>query len=238
MPYRTADVPSSPTQDPVAARGRYTARQPIGLSPPRTGARLTAARCLRTANGLQPASDGGGDRAVSESAVTLVVGGAPLASRTADLRAALTAAGWSVIVVRSAAAAWTNPDNADTDGGEGGGQERRRPDVVVACPLTFNTANKIAAGVMDTPATGALCDALGAGVPIVAVPMANTRLWGHPVWATTLTTLRNWGVVLLDPTTGQLGDPRPVDSGTGDAVAAAFDPRWILAAIGPAPSCG
>ena len=85
---------------------------------------------------------------------------------------------------------------------------------------------------------GTLCDALGAGVPIVAVPMANTRLWGHPVWATTLTTLRDWGVVLLDPTTGQLGDPRPVDSGTGDAVAAAFDPRWILAAIGPAPSCG
>ena len=182
---------------------------------------------------------GVGDRAVSGSAVTLVVGGAPLASRTADLRAALTAAGWSVTVVRSAAAAaWTNPDNADTDGGEGGGQERRRPDVVVACPLTFNTANKIAAGVMDTPATGTLCDALGAGVPIVAVPMANTRLWGHPVWATTLTTLRNWGVVLLDPTNGQLGDPRPVDSGTGDAVAAAFDPQWILAAIGPAPSCG
>ena len=109
---------------------------------------------------------------------------------------------------------------------------------MVACPLTFNTANKIAAGVMDTPAAGTLCDALGAGVPIVAVPMANTRLWGHPVWTTTLTALSGWGVVLLDPATGQLGDPRPVDSGTGDAVAAAFDPRWILAAIGPAPSCG
>ena len=181
-----------------------------------------------------------GARAVSGSAVTLVVGGAPLASRAADLRAALATAGWLVTVVRSAAAAaWTSSDNAGTDGdGDGGGQERRRPDVVVACPLTFNTANKIAAGVMDTPATGTLCDALGAGVPIVAVPMANTRLWGHPVWATTLTTLLDWGVVLLDPTDGQLGDPRPVASGTGDAVAAAFDPRWILAAIGPAPSCG
>jgi phosphopantothenoylcysteine synthetase/decarboxylase len=182
--------------------------------------------------------------AVGGSAVTLVVGGAPLASRAADLRAALATAGWSVTIVRSAAAAvWTSPDNADTEGGQGGvgvggGQERRRPDVVVACPLTFNTANKIAAGVMDTPVTGTLCDALGAGVPIVAVPMANTRLWGHPVWATTLTTLRNWGVVLLDPTTGQLGDPRPVASGTGEAIAAAFDPQWILAAIGPAPSCG
>jgi phosphopantothenoylcysteine synthetase/decarboxylase len=194
---------------------------------------------------------GGSVTNVNRSAVTLVVGGAPLASRAADLRAALSTAGWSVTVVRStAAAAWTSPDNpdthADTDAdvsvgvgvGVGDGQERRRPDVVVVCPLTFNTANKITAGVMDTPATGTLCDALGAGVPIIAVPMANTRLWGHPVWATTLTTLQSWGVVLLDPTTGRLGDPRPVDSGTGDAVAAAFDPRWILAAVGPAPSCG
>jgi phosphopantothenoylcysteine synthetase/decarboxylase len=184
---------------------------------------------------------GGGDGTVSGSAVTLVVGGAPLASRTADLRAALATAGWSVTVVRSAAAAaWTSPDNEDTDGDgdESGRQERRRPDIVVACPLTFNTANKIVAGVMDTPVAGTLCDALGAGVPIVAVPMANTRLWGHPVWATTLTTLRAWGVVLLDPTNGQLGDPRPVDSGTGAAVATAFDPQWLLNATGPAPSCG
>ena len=182
---------------------------------------------------------GVGDRAVSGSAVTLVVGGAPLASRAADLRAALTAAGWSVTVVRSAAAAaWTSPDVGDDGGGEGVGRERRRPDVVVACPLTFNTANKIAAGVMDTPATGTLCDALGAGVPIVAVPMANTRLWGHPVWPPPSPPCSAGESCSSTRPTGQLGDPRPVDSGTGDAVAAAFDPRWILAAIGPAPSCG
>jgi phosphopantothenoylcysteine synthetase/decarboxylase len=109
---------------------------------------------------------------------------------------------------------------------------------VVACPSTFNTANKIVVRVLDTPSTGALCDALGAGIPVVAVPMVNTRLWGHPVWATTLATLHGWGVTVLDPVDGRGGDPGPVASGTGDAVAAAFDPQWIVAAVGPAPSCG
>jgi phosphopantothenoylcysteine synthetase/decarboxylase len=108
----------------------------------------------------------------------------------------------------------------------------------VACPLTFNTANKIAAGVMDTPATGTLCDALGAGVPIIAVPMANTRLWGHPVWAATLATLHAWGLTLINPATGQPGHPAPVESGTGDLIAEAFDPHWIVTAVGPAPSYG
>jgi hypothetical protein len=68
--------------------------------------------------------------------------------------------------------------------------------------------------------------------------MANTRLWGHPAWAATLATLHQWGVTLLDPTDGGTGAPRPVDSGTGEAVAAAFNPHWVVAATGPAPSCG
>ena len=110
-----------------------------------------------------------------------------------------------------------------------------RPNAVVACPLTFNTANKIVAGVMDTAATGVLCDALGAGVPIVAVPMLNTRLWAHPTWSTTLTILGRWGVTLLDPADGSIGTVRPVESGTGNAVASAFDPQWIVTAVGPAP---
>jgi len=162
-----------------------------------------------------------------ESPLTLVVCGAPLAGRAGDVRAALEAAGWSVTLLPSdAAAAWVDAPAVD----------RPRPSAVVACPLTFNTANKLVTGIADTPAAGALCDALGAHLPVVAVPMANTRLWGHPAWATTLTTLVQWGVTLVDPMDGRVGDPRPVASGTGDAVAAAFDPRWITAALGP--PCG
>lgn len=165
---------------------------------------------------------------MTRSPLTLVVCGAPLASRARDVRAALSAAGWSVtLVVSDAASTWA----AENTG------ERPRPVAVVACPLTFNTANKLVAGIMDTRALGALCDAIGAGVPVVAVPMANTRLWGHPRWVSTLATLQSWGVRLVDLHDGHVGAPGPVASGTGDDVAAAFDPRWIIAALGPAPSC-
>lgn len=161
--------------------------------------------------------------------LTVVACGAPLARRARDVRAALAADGWSAaLLVSEAGRAWVGD----------GDEERPRPDVVVACPLSFNTANKIVAGVMDTPAAGTLCDALGAGLMMVAVPMVNTRLWAHPTWTTTLTTLAGWGVSLLDPSDGGTGTPRPVESGTGEAVTDAFDPAWVVAAVGAAPPCG
>ena len=100
--------------------------------------------------------------------LTLVVCWVPLASRAKDVAAALAGVGWSVgLLVSEAGSAWAGD----------GDDDRPRPRVVVASPLTFNTADKIVAGVMDTPATGTLCDALGAGLRIVAVPVVNTRLW-------------------------------------------------------------
>jgi hypothetical protein len=155
--------------------------------------------------------------------LTLVVCGAPLAARAGEVADALRE-GWSVSVVATDAAGQWFPEPSE--------QDRPRPHVVVACPLTFNTANKVAAGIMDTGAAGALCDALGAGVPIVVVPMVNNRLWGHPVWASTLRTLAAVGVRFVDPRSGQVDDPAPVQSGTGPEVVASFDPAWVVAAIG------
>ncbi len=160
---------------------------------------------------------------MGERPLTLVVCGAPLAARAGDVLDALRE-GWSVsVVVTDAASQWFSEPSV---------HDRPRPDLVVACPLTFNTANKVAAGIMDTSAAGALCDALGAGVPVVAVPMVNNRLWGHPVWATTLRTLAGAGVRFVDPRSGQIDDPAPVQSGTGPEVVAAFDPAWVVAAVG------
>jgi flavoprotein len=160
---------------------------------------------------------------MGERCLTLVVCGAPLAARAGDV-AGLLRERWSVsLVVTDAAGQWFDRP-ADED--------RPRPDVVVACPLTFNTANKVAAGITDTSAAGALCDALGAGVPVVAVPMVNNRLWGHPVWASTLRTLSSTGVRFVDPRSGRVGAPAPVQSGTGPEVVAAFDPEWVIAAVG------
>lgn len=155
--------------------------------------------------------------------LTLVVCGAPLAARAGDVADVLHRR-WSVsVVITDAAGQWFDrpPD-----------QDRPRPEMVVACPLTFNTANKVAAGIMDTSAAGALCDALGAGVPVVAVPMVNNRLWSHPVWASTLRTLGDAGARFVDPRSGRIGNPAPVQSGTGPDVVAAFDPEWVAAAAG------
>ncbi len=155
--------------------------------------------------------------------LTLVVCGAPLASRTPELAEAL-AERWTVsTVVSDAARQWCAAPQAD---------DRPRPEQVVVCPLSFNTANKVATGIMDTAAAGVLCDAIGAGVPVLAVPMVNDRLWGHPAWAATMRDLGTAGVRWIDLLSGRLAAPRPVISGTGAEVVEAFDPRWVVEALG------
>ncbi|GAA1200274.1 flavoprotein [Pseudonocardia alaniniphila] len=154
--------------------------------------------------------------------LTLVVCGAPLAARAAEV-AEMLGGRWTVSVVATdAARQWFHGTTVD---------DRLRPERVVACPLTFNSANKVAAGIMDTPVSGVLCDALGAGVPVVAVPMVNDRLWGHPAWESTLRVMTAASVRLVDPQSGRIGDASPVRSGSGSAVVAAFDPTWVLDAM-------
>ena len=70
----------------------------------------------------------------------------------------------------------------------------------VIAPATFNTINKVAGGVSDTLALGLLNEAVGLGLPIVAVPWPNADLARHPAFPRSVATLREWGVtVVLDP---------------------------------------
>ena len=74
------------------------------------------------------------------------------------------------------------------------------PDALVVAPATFNTINKWAAGISDTLALGLLNEAIGLGLPIVAVPTANVALVRHPAFLRSVDQLRAWGVhVLFDP---------------------------------------
>jgi len=67
-------------------------------------------------------------------------------------------------------------------------------------PATFNTINKWAQGISDTLALGLLNEAVGLGLPMVAVPWPNVALARHPVFVRSVATLREWGVrVILDP---------------------------------------
>jgi phosphopantothenoylcysteine synthetase/decarboxylase len=170
---------------------------------------------------------------------TLVLTGAPLTARAVDIARAFQADGWDVqLAATHAAKAWIDEDELRRKVGRTPVSDFRaprqtkrpdRPSLVVVAPMTFNTANKLALGIADTYVHSLLCEALGQGLPLLAVPMANERLWGHHALASSLDVLRRAGVVLLDVRTGT-ADCRPVPSGTGDAVAEAFDPGWLTVA--------
>jgi phosphopantothenoylcysteine synthetase/decarboxylase len=73
-------------------------------------------------------------------------------------------------------------------------------DAVLVAPATFNTINKWAAGISDTLALGLLNEAIGQGLPIIAVPFPNTALARHPAFPASIETLRSWGIRLIyDP---------------------------------------
>ncbi len=82
------------------------------------------------------------------------------------------------------------------------------PDAVVVAPATFNTINKWAAGISDTLALGLLNEAVGVGLPTIAVPFPNTGLARHPAFVRNLATLRELGVRLVfDPDAHPLPTP-------------------------------
>ena len=73
-------------------------------------------------------------------------------------------------------------------------------DALVIAPATFNTINKLAAGISDTLALGLLNEGLGGGKPIIAAPFPNQALARHPAFVANLAALRSWGLELIfDP---------------------------------------
>ena len=174
---------------------------------------------------------------------TLVVCGAPLAERAPEIAAGLVAAGWRVQAVATpSAGSWVDDAVLAAAAGQpvraehrpvDAPKNRERPDAVVVAPITFNTVGKLAAGIADTYAHSTLCEALGDGVPILAVPMVNNRLWGHPAWARNVRLLTDAGVRWLSIHDGTIGEPQPVMSGTGEDVVKRFEPGWITSQLRP-----
>jgi len=177
--------------------------------------------------------------------LAVVACGAPLAARVHDVAVRAIQAGWLVRVVATPSAMnWIDNDAVESATGfpalvdqRRPGQAKRFPEParVVVCPATFNSVNKLAAGIMDTYAAGILCEALASQVPMTVVPMVSTRLWGHPAWRRNLDTLAEAGVTFLDPRTGRAGVPQPVESGSGPELIAAFEPSWAVT-TSPDPS--
>jgi hypothetical protein len=82
----------------------------------------------------------------------------------------------------------------------GAGRKTPPADVVLACPLSFNSVNKFAHGHADNFAVGLLCEMAGYRVPVVVVPHCKPQLASHPAFTASVDTLRGMGVTLLfDP---------------------------------------
>jgi len=146
--------------------------------------------------------------------------GAPPAAELPALVGSALAQGWDVCVIAT-------PDGtkfldpallADQTGHPVRSQYKHpdEPDVVPpadACavaPATFNTINKWAQGISDTLALGLLNEAVGLGLPTVAVPWPNAALARHPAFGRSIAELRACGVrLILDPARlpGDAGSP-------------------------------
>jgi Flavoprotein len=77
-----------------------------------------------------------------------------------------------------------------------------RADAIVVFPATFNTINKWASGISDTLVVGTLCEYMGLGAPIIAIPCFRTGggLDGHPIFFKNLEFLQACGVrVIYEP---------------------------------------
>ena len=70
-------------------------------------------------------------------------------------------------------------------------------DAMVVAPATVNTINKWAAGIADTLALGLIVEALGNGLPLVAMPFTNKGMAAHPAFGESIEKLRRWGVTVL-----------------------------------------
>jgi phosphopantothenoylcysteine synthetase/decarboxylase len=82
------------------------------------------------------------------------------------------------------------------------------PEAMVVAPCTFNTLNKWAYGSSDTLALGLLNEAIGLGIPVIAVPNPSTALAKHPAFLESVARLRSWGMsILFDPEVYPLPTP-------------------------------
>jgi phosphopantothenoylcysteine decarboxylase/phosphopantothenate--cysteine ligase len=87
----------------------------------------------------------------------------------------------------------------------------RPPDgLVLVAPCSFNSLNKLAAGVADNLALSVTAEAIGRGAPVIVAPSLNLPLLRHPRATSSMASLREWGISIVGP----------VDDGDGPRLAA------------------
>src|SRR2546430_4154194 len=127
----------------------------------------------------------------------VIVCAAPPAQRIGELVELVQRRNWTVCVIATPrAASWIDTAALTRQTGYPVRSDFKQPDepdvlpradAVAVVPATFNTINKWAAGISHTSALGTLNEAIGLGVPLVAVPYAKAPLAAHPAFARRLT---------------------------------------------------
>jgi len=79
----------------------------------------------------------------------------------------------------------------------------RWADLIVLCPATANTINRLAAGIGDD-LVGTMFLAHDFAKPYVVVPAMNASMYDHPATTASLHRLREWGIEILEPDAGSL----------------------------------
>lgn len=75
------------------------------------------------------------------------------------------------------------------------------PDALVVAPATFNTVNKLAAGIAGTLPLGLVNEAIGARLPVVLAACTNKPLVEHPAFGRSVAFLREAGVRFVPDST-------------------------------------
>ena len=155
--------------------------------------------------------------------IILGVGGGIAAYKVASLLRLFTEAGHNVTVIPTDAATrfvgtatWEalsgNPvSNSVFDDVDKVNHVRlgQHADLVVVAPATADLLARAAAGMANDLLTGTL---LMASCPVLMAPAMHTEMWHHPATVANVATLRNRGIVVLDPASGRLTG---TDSGAG-----------------------
>ena len=144
----------------------------------------------------------------SRRVLYVVVCGAGPAARVGTLLESAQADGWESYVIATPDG-WGFLDVAAVEAKTGHPVRRayRQPHeprssmphatAVIVAPATFNTINKLAAGITDNYALGVLAECIGADVPVVVLPFINTLLAARCPLNASVGALRAEGVRVL-----------------------------------------
>ncbi|MEV0250070.1 flavoprotein [Nocardia sp. NPDC050712] len=97
-------------------------------------------------------------------------------------------------------------------------------DAMVVAPITANSLAKWAAGISDTLPLGLLVEAVGKGLPVVAVPFSNRAQLEFPAIQEAIGKLAEWGVIVVGGS--DITEPHEPGAGAEQLPAFPWDRTW------------